>query len=213
MHFIDVLYNKYYPLGVINRIKSRRKNRISNFTLLCGNCMGGYIYHQLGLEFQSPTINLMMLQPDFYKFILNLDYYLSLEFEEVTTPSGVPVGKLGDITVYFTHYDSFEDGVNSWKRRVSRIDRDNLYIVCTDRDGITADDIHSLKNVRCKKLVVFTAKKYNEPFCFQISQYEKNGEIGNILGKTISGKWRFERFFDYVAWLNSPDCVAESFRR
>lgn len=47
-HYVDVLYNKYYPLTIVNRFISKRRNHNKSFTLLCGNCMGGYIYHQLG---------------------------------------------------------------------------------------------------------------------------------------------------------------------
>lgn len=48
-HFKDVLFNKYYPPTIINRIQSRARNKNRDFTLLAGNCTGGYIYHQLGL--------------------------------------------------------------------------------------------------------------------------------------------------------------------
>ena len=212
MHIVDVFYNKYYLPTVINRISLKKRNKNKSFSLLTANCMAGYIYHQLDVNFQSPTINLMMLQTDFYKFISNLKYYLSLDFLEVENQGGCPVGRLDDITVYFTHYQTFEAGVSAWKRRTARIDFDNLYIIASDRDGVTDEDIESLGKIKCKKLICFTAKKYELSYCFQVKEFIDEECIGNILGKTLSGKWKFERFFDYIGWLNSDNTEAEAFR-
>ena len=212
MHLLDIVYNKYYLPTVINRERAKRQNRNTDFTLFCANCMGGYIYHQLGVEFKSPTINMMIMQPDFYKLVANIEQYMKMDFVEVRNGSRVPCGRLGDITVYFTHYNTFEDGVRSWKERSQRINMDNLYIIATDRDGVSCEDIAALQKIKCKKLLVFTAKKMNFPYCFWLPQYEQQGMVGNIIKKTLSGKWLFETFFDYVGWLNSEDDFAEHFR-
>jgi uncharacterized protein (DUF1919 family) len=210
---IDVLYNKYYPPTVINRMRLRKKNHNNSFTLLTANCMGGYIYHQLDVPFQSPTINLMMLQPDFYKLILNLPQYLSMNLADSGIRGGrCPVGKLGDLTVFFTHYADFEDGASAWEKRAQRVNYDNIFIIATDRDGVTEEDILKLSTVKCKKIICFTAKKYDYPYCFQVEEFKNDEQIGNILGKTLSGKWKFEKFFDFVGWLNNDDPVAEHFR-
>lgn len=65
MHIVDVIYNKFYPPTAMNRLRAKKRNKNQRFTLLTANCMGGYIYHQLGVGFLSPTINLMILQSDF----------------------------------------------------------------------------------------------------------------------------------------------------
>lgn len=212
MHILDILYNKYYLPTLFHRVRNKKNNCNQNFTLLCANCMGGYIYHQLGVKFQSPTINLMMLQTDFIKMISDLPHYLSLDFVEKESKSGCPVGMLGDITVYFTHYSSFPEAISAWKKRAKRVNYDNLYIIASDRDGMTRDDIERLGNVKCKKLVCFTAKKYEYPWCFQVKEFENDRQIGSILKKTITGKWKFETFFDYIGWLNGEGVIAEDFR-
>lgn len=211
MHIVDVFYNKYYLPTVINRNKLRKRNTNKEFSLFTGNCMGGYIYHQLGLKFKSPTINLMILQPDFYKLVSDLEYYMSLPLIPKES-GGVLQASLGDLTINFTHYSSFEEASEAWYKRAKRINYEQVYIITTDRDGITEEDIARLGNVKCKKLVVFTAKKYDYPYCFQIKEYQDQECIGNILGKTIFGKWKFEKYFDFVGWLNSSDTVAERFR-
>lgn len=48
-------------------------------SIIASNCNGGVIYHDLGLKFYSPTINLFLYPKDYLKFISNLKYYLSLE--------------------------------------------------------------------------------------------------------------------------------------
>ena len=61
-----------------SRISMRFQKRLSNdqFTILSSNCIGGVIYHRLGKQFLSPTINMWFRQPDFVSFCLHLDYYL-----------------------------------------------------------------------------------------------------------------------------------------
>jgi len=101
-------------------------------TLLCPSCMGGELFHDLGLRFCSPTINLMMLQTDFVKFVTHFDEYMAKEFEFFKHPEyDFPCAKLGDITVHFTHYKSKEEALEKWYARSARINRDNMFIVFT----------------------------------------------------------------------------------
>lgn len=190
-----------------------RRIKNKDFSLVCGNCMGGLIYHQLNLPFRSPTINMRILQTDFYKFIHGLKDYLNYDFVEVESPeAGIPEGRLNDIIVTFTHFSSFSDAVNAWNRRKKKINYNNLWIIATDADGICEKDIAALKDVPCRGLLVFTAKKYDYPYCFQLKQFESQGHVGNILKQTFWGKRYFELYFDYVAWLNSDDRQVEHFR-
>ena len=55
----------------IRRIKAdriaqsmKRDLRVSDFTIISQNCIGGVFYHDMGLPFQSPTINLVFKAPD-----------------------------------------------------------------------------------------------------------------------------------------------------
>ena len=202
MRLVDILYNKYYPLTLLNKWRARRRNHKTHFTILCGNCIGGYMYHQLGVPFQSPTINLMMHQPALFKLVNNLDFYRRGEFVPI-----VGGGRLNDIDIYFTHYATFEDGREAWNKRFARINRDEIFIIASDRDGLTDEMISNYANVACKKLVIFTSRHYDLPYCFCVKDL-----VGNILKKTVWGKWYFETVFDWVGWLNSDDAVAEHFR-
>lgn len=88
MSLKDKIYNKYYPITVINRMIARRKNNNKDFSLFIPDCMGGYIYHQLGLSFMSPTVSTMIKQTDFYKFITDIDKYINADFAEAKVSNG-----------------------------------------------------------------------------------------------------------------------------
>lgn len=211
-HNLDVFYNKYYLPQIIHRkhLKKRLKNK--DFTLLTGNCIGGYLYHQLGLPFKSPTINLMILNQDFKKMILNLKDYMTYVPTPCIDPRfpNVPCGKLQDIILHFTHYNSSTQGIEAWEKRKLRIDYDNCYIIISDID-LSREDIEELQYATCKKIVVMTSKDYGYDHCLYIPVFKGLNQVGNLLGKTLSGKWKFEKYFDFVGWINSDDTKAQNF--
>ena len=49
-----------------NRIR-REKLKNNDFTIISSECAGGVIYHDLGLRFDSPTINLWFKPDDYLK--------------------------------------------------------------------------------------------------------------------------------------------------
>ena len=57
--------------------KLRKKIKNKNFTIISNNCTAGFIYHDLGLKFLTPTINLFIRTDEYITFANNLEYYLS----------------------------------------------------------------------------------------------------------------------------------------
>ncbi|MBQ2687952.1 MAG: DUF1919 domain-containing protein [Clostridia bacterium] len=202
------LFVKSNVFAIYRRKKMRKRLNNTTATLLCPNCMGGTLFHDLGLQFRSPTINTMMYQGDFIKFATNLDYYLdtNLEFFKHSEYT-FPCAKLNDITIHFSHYTCKEDAETKWLDRKSRIDRDNLFIVCSERDGITKEDILKLANVKAKGVLAFTYNYYPDiPYAVQIKKYESKGEVGNILRRIIWNDSReYEKYFDFVKWFNEAN--------
>ena len=92
------LLEKYYR--IISRFILRRRLKNKDFTILTDTCIGGVIYHELGLQFLSPTINLWMHDKDFYKFVNNLGYYLALPLKFVEGIENYPTAYLGDILIH-----------------------------------------------------------------------------------------------------------------
>ena len=68
-----------YPQRRKHIRKARERINNKEFTLISSNCMGGLIYHNLGLKFNSPTINMQMYTNEYYNFVMNLEEYLSKE--------------------------------------------------------------------------------------------------------------------------------------
>lgn len=73
------LLSEKNPAAIRRRKKMREALTNTTPTFLCPNCIGGILFHDLGLQFRSPTVNLMMFQTDFVKFVLNMDDYLAKE--------------------------------------------------------------------------------------------------------------------------------------
>ena len=118
-----------YLRQVINK-KNQKKLINQDFTLICNNCNGGFLYHDLSLRFRSPFINLWLTSKDFIKYLQNVQYYQEQELVFVKENAiDYPVAMLGDIKIYFMHYHSEEEARTKWKERTLRMNLDNCYIL------------------------------------------------------------------------------------
>lgn len=187
--------------------KLRKQINNKDFSIICSNCIGGLIYHRLGLKFLSPTINLWMYQYDYLKFVLDLKKYVSLELEFIKSEYKHPVAKLGDITIYFNHYKTNEEAKKSWDRRKMRINYDNLFLIMYDKDGLMEEDLEKLKSINCRGKVVISNRKYsNMDYVIKISANMNNVETRYRLNiNKWTGKRKFEEKFNYVKWLNGEN--------
>ena len=192
----------------INRYFLRRRLKNRNFTILAPTCIAGIIYHELGCEFASPTINLWMHDKDFYKFARNLKDYLAHDLVFVQGIDETPTAYLNDILIHFNHYHSEQDAREKWNSRKARINYDNLFIIGGDNpDGgaVTDEEIASLSQIECVNKLVFTIRdlplsytmklpKDPEKECINVYMFDKT----NLLNRYV-----WEKKFDYVSWLNT----------
>lgn len=201
----------YKALRRVLRTMQRLRLRNRDFSIICQNCIGGVIYHNLGLPFLSPTINLWMEEKDFYRFAANLKHYLSQELLFVSGIDETPTAWCDDVLIHFNHYHSEEEAAAKWHERCKRVNYDNLFFVCSDRWSVSKDlqptekDIRSLAEVEARGRCVFAVKEYDgldyihhlrqDPdddcvYPFMIDRYKR----------LPFWKWEFQ--FDYVKWLN-----------
>ncbi len=183
-----------------------KKKKLKNKTpsVIASNCNGGVVLHDLGARFNTPTVNLFFTAKDFLKFVSNLDHYLSIELVKIKDMESYPIGQLDDIQIHFVHYGSFSEAKEKWEERKLRIDRNNLFIMMTDRDGCTYEDIKTFDSLPFKNKVIFTHKPYPEfRSVVYLKGFEKDGEVG-ILSEWKKGllKRRYLDDFDYVAFFN-----------
>lgn len=182
----------------------RKRLRNDDFSIICSNCVGGIIYHRLGKQFLSPTINLWFHQDEFIKFLLDLKGYLAEELVFVESQYDHPVALIRDITVYFSHYKTEEEAENAWNRRKARINFDNLYIIMYDRDGITQEDILKIRDLPCKGRIVLSEHIRDYEGVDYIKTIKAGrGPFGNqFVDADGQGIYTFEKQFDYVEFLN-----------
>lgn len=200
------------PIAVRRRQKMRKNLVNTKPTFLCPNCIGGILFHDLGIQFQSPTVNLMMIKQDFAEFVLHLDDYLERNLifykdEMNTCPCAYFSGNNERINLVFTHYRTEEEAAQKWKERSKRINRENLFVFLEERDGLTKEMMLQLGKIRARGLVIFTANSYPDiPYALQIKKYSSDGEVGNILAKNILDDSReYEMYFDFVKWFNEAN--------
>ena len=100
------------------KIDEAWRTRLVNydFTIIAPNCAAGLIYHRLGLQFLSPTINLWIEEAHYLRFCQNLRHYLDLPLEFII-PSGRwhPIAMCGDVKIYFNHYKTVEEARNKFR--------------------------------------------------------------------------------------------------
>ena len=147
-----------------------------------------------------------MVEPsDFIKFCENIDYYLSLDMQFIEKAEiNYPIGKLGDIKIYFQHYSNNTDALNTWNRRKKRLNMNELFIMFTDRDGCSYDDLIRFDKLSIKNKIVFTHINYKEiSSAYYIPGFEKEESVGNLMNFRNKFTWlKYYDAFDYVSWFN-----------
>lgn len=195
-------YKKVYISTYERRLIRRLKNR--NFSIVCSNCVGGFIYHRLHQQFLSPTINCWMNQLDFIKFVKNIHYYIGLELIFVESDKPYPVAALDDIHVFFNHSNNESEARRDWEKRKTRINYENLYVILYDnKEGITKKDIYSLRELKCKNLMVFSYSEYPDLDYVCTMPKPVTGGLSELYFDTDKyGIRTYEKYFDFVDWLN-----------
>ena len=145
---------------------------------------------------------------DFVRLIENLEWYMGQKLIRIEEEAEeYPVGTLGDVKIHFIHYRTFEEAAWKWEERKKRINRDNLFIIGTDKDGCTYETIRRFEQLPYKNKVIFTHIRYPEfSSAYYIKGFEKEEELGIItyFKKQIL-KRRYLDDFDYVRFLNGQN--------
>ena len=76
-----------------------------------------------------------------------------------------PVGTLGEaedkITVYFMHYDSFQQAKQKWEERCKRIHWDNLYFITNDRGSTPEEIIRKFDSLPYEHKAIITFRDFD----------------------------------------------------
>ena len=193
----------------------QRKNKNKDFTLIARDCVGGALYHQLGLRFLSPTINLFFIPEDFNQFCLHLRDYIDgqlIEFKDKNTdyPVGLlyPTSGIKPVRIDFMHYDSFEEAFHKWNERKERINWENIFVLSTmcypkETAVITPQLIEEWNKIPYKK-VMLVDKEYGFDDEYVIEKPSRCHEYAWLLftpgwkhkWKKTFNKFNFIKFFN-----------------
>ena len=196
-----------------SRYYKRKRKRLKNLTpsIISSDCIGGVIYHDMGLQFRSPTINLWFNQTDFLKFASDLRYYLNCELVEVFEdgieyPIGLLTKGTESVKVYFMHYKTFDEAAAAWKKRSERVDFDNLYVILEQAEPLSQEsDIWKMFcALEIKNKVIITGQTdFEDDSIVHMDIYDESYYSGKILSK--KKPFCIKRYlddFDYVSFLN-----------
>ena len=207
------LYQKTFRyLFIIRPSKRRLKN--TNFSIISKDCTGAVMLHELGLKFNSPTVNLWFTAGDFTKFCTNLKYYISQELtEHFEAGKNYPIGTLGEgdnrIKIYFMHYENFSQAKSKWDERKKRINWDNLYFIMTDGEGCDeriAKEFDSLPYEHKALLTYRELDGVKSAVKFNITMNKDRYGIGQPEIFAYKSKYSLKRVideWDYIKFLNS----------
>lgn len=207
-------------------IDRKNRERLTNkdITLVCSNCTGGILYHWLGLQFNSPFINLYMDNEDFLIALENFDEFISGPVVEVKdSGKDYPVGKgvHGEI-IHFMHYPDFNTALRKWDERKVRIKKDNMAVMLTNFGaGISEQAMHCYKSGKespevsdivrrferlpFKNKIILSGFDLKTPVSVQLKGMptENRGKIINIFNtQNVFGK-RYIDQFDYITFINN----------
>ncbi len=202
MHIQEKNYGKY-----ISKLRKRLKNK--SVSIISNNCIGGILYHDLGLKFNSPTINTLIYGDEFIEFIKNLREYIDCELIYDKSSKEYPIGILFSkdkkvIHIHFLHDNTFEEAKSNWNRRKNRIDYNNLFVIYEHFNKSDDSIIEDFDKINYHK-VVFTHKKFNNikssKFIYACRKEKGFGTITKFKNK-LSGK-RNIYDYDIVKYINN----------
>lgn len=155
-------------------INSTLISKNNNFSIICNNCLGGFICQYYNIEYKTPTLGLFMLARDYIKFLSDIKFYLSKKLEFINIQESMyykhykkneekinfPIARLHDIEIYFMHYRNSEEVTEKWSRRISKINWNNLIIIMAENETCTYEVIKAFDMLPFRKKICFTRNEY-----------------------------------------------------
>lgn len=194
---------------------------LNDCVLITNNCLGGFLYHDWNMKFQSPTINLQMDEETFLLFVESFPLSLDWKIKEVSIDNSVfyeafgrdtvpfPVGEfIGGGRIYFQHYKNFSEAINAWERRSIRLKKrllqdDNVNIILTCKNP-NKQIIEKFKSLQYKKKLLLIQDT-------QGKNYDGYGDVFVMSNMSKDQFWygyqngislkRYYEQFDFYKWV------------
>lgn len=171
-HIMDWFYyqkRKKYLQDINNLVFSKGEP----MSIISSNCFAGRIMQDLNMEYNSPTLGLYFMFPDYILFLKDLGHYLTSEIvfvehskyqlgddrraEWTISHHWYPIGLLdGNVEIHFLHYRSEKEAADAWHRRAARVNMDNLLIIGMDQNLCTEQDIREFDKLPYQRKLFFS---------------------------------------------------------
>lgn len=185
-----------YPLCVYYRSKLK----VKQFTIISSDCIGGCLYHDLGLQFTSPTINLTI--PKSLAFFERLEYYLQAEaVPDGFSAKGVPIARIEDLQIVGVHYRDHTELIEKWNERKKRVVLDNIIIMTSSR-FISAEERAQFASLPYHK-IMFTGDQPQNKFEVFMPAVANGTDLTAYCD--VFGRRYFEKYLDCVSFLNESE--------
>lgn len=178
-----------------------------NLTVVSNNCWGAEFYKEYNVEFLSPFVGLY-IYPECYLNILSdpiailkspLRFVKSSQFEQKTP---FPIGLLNDdIEIHFMHYESEEEALSKWTRRVGRMDSNprNWHVKMDDREGARKEDIQRFLDLPYPNKVALSTFDIHHPNHVKMPKEKGKNHVTDGLKLYHQGK----RYWNQALWFSS----------
>lgn len=151
----------------------------------------------LGMKYNTPTLGLYFMYPDYIEFLQHLEYYLTeakIQFVEHSKyPLGderradwtnkkhwYPIGLLdGKVEVHFLHYHSEEEAATKWYRRAKRVNFDKLLVVGMDQNLCKEEDMKNFENLPFQNKIFFSSKPVPGKSIVFMKEFAGKGQAGD----------------------------------
>lgn len=184
--------------SVIKNLGGGKDLTFNDISIISSNCFAGRIMQDIRMEYNSPTLGLYFMYPDYIEFLKNLKFYLTkakIQFVEKSKyPLGnerrekrsqwYPIGTLdGKVEIHFLHYHTEQEAAEKWYRRASRVNFDNLFIIGMDQNLCTEQDIREFDKLPYNNKIIFST--YNLPLESNeyMPEFADCDEVGNAYNK------------------------------
>lgn len=195
-------------------LAKRRRKRLNNtdFSIICNNCWGGFVYRYFGLPYLSPTVGLYFYSEDYIKFAKDLPKYLATPITIITAKSSkhyedlkrkgqenVPVGVLDDIEIIFLHYKTAIEAKEKWTGRCKRVNFSNIVLKYSYMNDPYDACLKEFDSIPCKKKVMFVQRKEQERE-YQCARYYPGYENSKDIRNDTD---HFAKYVNLVDLLNN----------
>ena len=186
----------------------RKGLKREDFLIISSNCIAGTLLHDLGLPFNTPTINTTIY--DFPQFCENLEENLKITptlAEDQYKP--YPIFQINGINIHAVHYKSGEEFLSAWERRTKRFfekleEGYEVLLIATDAQLREEGYKEAFQNLEGYRKVAFCKDKTDFKDFVYVPGYENETAAGDLTRYADKkGTRYFEKYFDCLKFINS----------